>query len=229
MDAQPAPAGPPATTAATAAPGGRIEFWYDFASPYAYLAAMRIDALAGRDGIDVVWRPFLLGPIFRAQGWRDSPFNLYPAKGRYLWRDVQRLANDEGVAFHRPSHFPRHSLLAARVALLLSRLPHSNCDRDAAARFSRAVLRANFAEDRDIGDPRTIEALLRETGLAAPDRLARALAADNRAALHQQTQAAMDAGIFGAPSFLVGDELFWGSDRLEAALRWAKQAAQTRR
>ena len=72
--------------------GARIEFWYDFASTYSYLSAMRIESLAAGAGVEIVWRPFLLGPIFRAQGWDTSPFNLYPAKGRYMVRDIERLA-----------------------------------------------------------------------------------------------------------------------------------------
>ena len=70
----------------------RISFWYDFASTYSYLAAMRIDSLAAAAGVEVAWRPFLLGPIFKAQGWDSSPFNIYPAKGRHMVRDLERTA-----------------------------------------------------------------------------------------------------------------------------------------
>src|SRR6185312_11209167 len=95
------------------------EFFYEFASSYSYPAALRVGALADKRGVRLVWRPFLLGPIFAAQGWRDSPFNIYPAKGRYMWRDLERTCEAMGVPFRRPDPFPQPSLLAARVALAL--------------------------------------------------------------------------------------------------------------
>ena len=84
-----------------------LQFWYEFASTYSYLAVMRIDALASAEGIAVRWRPFLLGPIFAAQKWNDSPFNIYPAKGRYMWRDLELRTRAIGVPFVRPDGFPR--------------------------------------------------------------------------------------------------------------------------
>jgi 2-hydroxychromene-2-carboxylate isomerase len=95
------------------------EFWYEFASTYSYPAAMRAAALAQTRGVTLIWRPFLLGPIFAAQGWRDSPFNIYPAKGRYMWRDLERICTAQGLPLRRPNPFPQNSLLAARVALAL--------------------------------------------------------------------------------------------------------------
>ena len=95
------------------------EFWYEFASTYSYPAAMRVAALAEARGVALAWRPFLLGPIFAAQGWRDSPFNIYPAKGRYMWRDLERICDALGLPLKRPEPFPQNSLLAARVALAL--------------------------------------------------------------------------------------------------------------
>src|SRR5215467_15912476 len=89
-----------------------------FASTYSYPAAMRIERLTAAAGVAVEWRPFLLGPIFQRQGWGDSPFNLYPAKGQYMWRDLERLCAAEHLALRRPSVFPRNGLLAARVALI---------------------------------------------------------------------------------------------------------------
>src|SRR5690606_30797238 len=96
----------------------RIQFWFEFASAYSYPAAALVEGRAARRGVAVEWRPFLLGPIFAGQGWRDSPFNLYPAKGRYMWRDVERVCAATGLPFTRPAVFPRNSLLAARVALI---------------------------------------------------------------------------------------------------------------
>lgn len=97
--------------------GAAIDFWYDLASTYSYLAAFDIEAKAAAAGVEVVWRPFLLGPIFKAQGWETSPFNLYQAKGRYMWRDLERRAARQGLPpIQRPSAFPQNGLLAARVA-----------------------------------------------------------------------------------------------------------------
>src|SRR5262245_24506012 len=78
---------------------GELEFWFEFASTYSYLAAERIEPLASKAGVRLAWRPFLLGPIFRAQGWNDSPFNVYPLKGRYMWRDMERLCDAYELPF----------------------------------------------------------------------------------------------------------------------------------
>ena len=94
----------------------RIDFWHDLASSYSYPAAMRIEEAAGLAGVEVRWRPFLLGPIFKAQGWPDTPFNMLPVKGRHMWRDLERLCADLKLPFGRPEPFPQQSLLAARVA-----------------------------------------------------------------------------------------------------------------
>jgi len=195
----------------------RIEFWYEFASSYSFLSAMRIEALADKAGVDIAWRPFLLGPVFLALGWNDSPFNIYPPKGRYMWRDLARLADKYGLPFRVPSRFPRDGLLAARVALL-------GADAGWIAPFSREVMRANFAEDRDIGEPEVITAILSALGLPADELLAAAVAEDNKLALRRQTEQATAHGMFGAPSFRVGEELFWGNDRLEDALDWATRS-----
>src|SRR5688500_3568936 len=95
-----------------------LQFWFEFASTYSYPAAMRIEALASAAGVEVEYRPFLLGPIFASQGWIDSPFNIYPAKGRYMWRDLERICAARGLPLRRPTQFPRGSVLAARVALI---------------------------------------------------------------------------------------------------------------
>ena len=123
-----------------------IEFWFEFASTYSYPAAMRVESVAKQHGCAVIWRPFLLGPIFRAQGWDDSPFNIYPAKGRYMWRDLERICGELGVPFARPSVFPRNGLLAARIACVGDGAPWLSA-------FVRNVYTANFARDLDISQP----------------------------------------------------------------------------
>jgi 2-hydroxychromene-2-carboxylate isomerase len=195
-----------------------LDFWFDFASTYSYPAAMRIAPLAVTAGVTVRFRPFLLGPIFKAQGWDTSPFNLYPAKGRYMWRDLERLCSDLGLPFRQPETFPQPSLLAARVALvgLAQRWGEDFC---------RAMFRTEFGEAGQIDDTATISRLLIPFGVDPDDVLAKAQSEPIKTRLRDETQAAQQLGIFGAPSFVTTDgELFWGNDRLQQALAWATRA-----
>lgn len=193
-----------------------VDFWLDLASSYSYLAASRIEAAAAAVEVPVRWRPFALGPIFAANGWTTSPFNLQPQKGRYMWRDLERLAGELGLPFKRPSVFPRHSILALRVALV-------GVGRGFGPGFMRAVLTANFAQDREIGEPAVLDEVCAELGLDGPALRAESESPVYRPQLRAATAAAEAAGIFGAPSFTVGEELFWGNDRLEQALAWARR------
>lgn len=196
----------------------QIELWFELASTYSYPAVARAEAVARAAGIALAWRPFLLGPIFKAQGWNDSPFNIYPAKGQYMWRDLARICADLQLPWRRPSQFPRGSLPAARLACWFQ-------DEAWVADFIRRVYRANFAEDRDIGDAGVLRSLLEELGQSAAT-LAIAESPEAKAKLRDQTARAQTLGIFGAPTFVVGSEIFWGNDRLDNALAWAKQPAR---
>jgi 2-hydroxychromene-2-carboxylate isomerase len=195
-----------------------LEFWFEFASTYSYPAAMRVEQVAAAAGVTVAWRPFLLGPIFFAQGWQDSPFNLYPAKGRYMWRDLARICEELDLPWRRPSVFPRPSLPAARVALAAAREPWVGA-------FVRGIYHTNFAADRDVADPVVVAEGLAAAGVDPEPWLARAHDPSVKDALRAQTERAQVTGIFGAPSFTIGDELFWGHDRLERAVAWARGAA----
>ena len=190
-----------------------MEFWFDFASTYSYPAAMRIEPAARECAVPVAWKAFLLGPIFAAQGWTDSPFNLYPSKGRYMWRDLERTCAALEIPFARPSRFPRSGTTAARVAARFTAAPWL-------PEFVRRVYVANFAEDRDIASPDLIGGILGDLG---PGRAAldEALSAPARPRLRAHTEEAAARGVFGAPTFLVGEEVFWGNDRLDAALAWS--------
>jgi 2-hydroxychromene-2-carboxylate isomerase len=192
-------------------PTRRLEFWYEFASTYSYLSVMRIEKVAAAAKVEVAWRPFLLGPIFRAQGWSDSPFNLYPAKGRYMWRDLERLAAGYGLPWRKPSVFPRNGLLAARIAFAAE--PEGWCPD-----WTRAVFTAEFAHDRDVGDTAVLAGLLETLDRDPGAVLARAESGENKAGLRAQTERAEVLGIFGAPSFVVEGELYWGNDRLGDAI-----------
>jgi len=195
-----------------------IEFWFEFASTYSYPAAMRIEALARSKGVPVVWKPFLLGPLFGAQGWNDSPFNIYPAKGRYMWRDLERICADLHFPLRHPSQFPRNGLLAARIACSFASEPWI-------PEFVRSVYRANFAEDLDIASAGVLENRLDALGQPGAALIQRAQLPKSKEKLRLQTERAIALGIFGAPMFVAGTELFWGNDRLEAALSWAKPRA----
>ena len=203
-------------------PAPVLDFWFDFASTYSYLAAMRIGTLAQDAGVRVRFRPFLLGPIFKAQGWNTSPFNLYPAKGRNMWRDLERSCAELKLPFRRPDPFPQNSLLAARVAL-------AALDQPWGEDFCRALFCAQFAEGRRIDDAAAVGDVLARLKIEPQPVLAAAQSDAIKARLRAQTEEAQRLGVFGAPSFTTADgELFWGNDRLEPALRWAKTAAECR-
>ena len=190
-----------------------LQFWFEFASTYSYLAAARIERLAENANVTVEWKPFLLGPIFREQGWNDSPFNLYPVKGRYMWRDMERLCKRYGVPFKKPSQFPRNGLRAARVTWLVQN--ELWCPA-----LVRAVYHANFAEDRDIAQPEVLVSILNSLGQPGAQLLERAELPENKDRLRRQTEEAARLGIFGAPTFVSRSELFWGNDRLEDTIAW---------
>jgi 2-hydroxychromene-2-carboxylate isomerase len=194
-----------------------IDFWHEYSSSYSYPAAMRIADAAAKAGVVVRWRPFLLGPIFKAQGWSDTPFNLLPVKGRYMWRDLERVCGGLGLPFRRPDPFPQRSVLAARIALI-------GHDQGWGVAFSTATYRAEFGDDQNIGDRAVLARILEGIGQEPAAVLARAEAAQNKARLRAETDEAQRLGLFGAPSFVTEDgELFWGNDRLESALEWARR------
>jgi len=198
----------------------RLEMWFDFASPYSYLAMERIHALAEPAGVRVALRPFLLGPIFRDFGWEQTPFRLFPKKGAYMMRDVARLAAKYGVPFREPTEFPRMGVLASRIALLGQDEPWGPA-------FCRAVFRENFEHDRDLQSPATLAPLLARLDL--PAVLVEQAGRDEvKQALRRQVDRARERGVFGAPTFFAGDEMFWGNDRLEDALEWARGHASPR-
>lgn len=196
-----------------------LDFWFDFASTYSYPAAMRVQALANTAGVKARFRPLLLGPIFKAQGWTTSPFNLFAAKGRHMWRDLERICADLSLPpVRRPEPFPQNSILAARVALVGLAQPWGE-------EFCRAVFTTEFADGQRIDDPETMGAILSKLKVEPSAVLAAAVSDDNKARLRVQTEEAQKLGLFGAPSFTTADgELFWGNDRLEQALAWAKRS-----
>ncbi len=188
-----------------------IECWFEFGSNYSYLSVMRIEALAAARGVTVRWKPFLLGPIFKSFGWETSPFVLQQAKGAYTWRDMQRQCEKYNLPWTQPSRFPRSALLPMRVALLGAEQPWMGA-------FCRCIMLMNFAQDRDIDSPAAVSEALLALGLPDGELMAAAVAEENKLRLRAQTEAAQARGIFGAPTFFVGEEMYWGNDRLGDAL-----------
>lgn len=181
-----------------------FEFFYDFTSPYSYLASTRVEALAQRTGATLRWRPFLLGGVLKATGNR-APIEV-PAKGKHMLVDLERWARRLGVPFRFPAVFPVPSILALRAALAADK-------EGLLVPFTHAVFRAVWVEDRAIGKPEELAPVLTAAGLPGP-RLVEA-APGEKEALARQTQEAIDRGAFGAPTFFVGQELFLGNDRMD--------------
>jgi 2-hydroxychromene-2-carboxylate isomerase len=171
-----------------------VDFRFEFASTYSYPAAMRIGELAGKSGVAVKFRPFLLGPIFAAQGWTTSPFNLFAAKGRHMWRDLERICEELALPFRRPEPFPQSSLLAARVALV-------GLDQAWGKDFCCAVFRAEFAEGRRIDDPHTIGAILADLDADPAATLAAAQSSPIKEKLRAETAEAVRLDLFGGQAF----------------------------
>jgi 2-hydroxychromene-2-carboxylate isomerase len=203
------------TNTASAAPD--IEFWFEFGSNYSYLSVMRIEDVARRCGVRVVWKPFLLGPIFRALGMENSPFVLQKEKGAYMWSDMVRQCRKYGLPWTRPTAFPRPGVLPARIALL-------GAEETWIGAFCRGVMERNFVRDQDINGPDAMAEILIGLGLPGADLLARAQSEPVKTRLREQTEQARARGIFGAPTFFVGSEMFWGNDRLDDALNLAAES-----
>ena len=194
-----------------------IEFYFDFSSPYGYLAAERIEALAARHGRTVRWHPMLLGVVFKATG--AAPLTEVPLKGEYSKRDMQRSARFHGVRdFRIPTRFPIPTQAAARMVLAL----HAH-DEALAARVVHALYRAYFADDIDISDP---DAAARVAAAAGADASAMRAAVDDAAikeALKREVAQAIEAGVCGSPFVIVDGEPFWGLDRFDQIDRWLRE------
>ena len=192
----------------------RLEIWFEFASTYSYLTVSRAEKLLADAKVELAWRPFLLGPIFSDRGMNTSPFVLDPVKGRYMWRDMARRCEKYGLPFMRPNVFPMNGLKAARI--MTAALDQPWC-----GAFARSVFAAQFGRGDDISDDRVLGNALETCGVPQEPWLNRAQLPETKDALRAATDQARSLGIFGAPSMVVGDELFWGDDRLEDAILFA--------
>lgn len=190
-----------------------LDFYFDFSSPYSYLASEKIDALAGRFGRTVNWHPLLLGVVFQRLG--TVPLVEQPGQRSYAPRDMARSARYLGLPFSMPSRFPLPTQAPARAFYWLD-----GCNRDMARQFAHAVFRAYYVADRDISAPEIVIEIAVACG-AERDVLVEALAKPElKERLKQETEAAITQGIFGAPWMIVDGEPFWGVDRLPQIERW---------
>ncbi len=195
-----------------------VEFWFDYVSPNAYFAAMQLPELVARHQARLVYRPFLLGGLFKQLGVPEMPGMTSPAKATAGQLDLLRWSKKYGVPFAFPSRFPLNTITALRVTLALQR---GGVD---PAPFIQRCFRAYWVEDADLASEPALLDLLAAEGLDGPQLLAQAARPEGKQALRDATDAATSAGLFGAPSFVVAGELYFGKDRLdfvEDALRRA--------
>jgi 2-hydroxychromene-2-carboxylate isomerase len=190
-----------------------IEFWFDFSSPYGYVASELIDGVAARHGRGVNWHPILLGPIFKAVG--TAPLTTLPIKGDYSRHDFARMARYHKVPFRLPDKFPVGTQVATRAFYLIA-----DADPARAREFARRVYRAYFAEGRDVADPAVVMEIVTAAGADAA-ALAEPLKGEAiKERARAEVEAAMKAGVFGSPYFIVDGEPFWGVDRLPVMEEW---------
>lgn len=190
-----------------------IDFYFEFASPYGYLASTRIETLAERHGRTVAWYPIMLGAAFKETGAR--PLAHMPLKGPYLRRDVPRFARLLGVPFKEPPIMPANSLAASRAFVWLA--PD---DAGLAKELAKAVFHAHWGEGRDISEAGQVADIAGSLGIDRAALLEAVAEPRIKDRLKEQTQAAIERGVFGSPFIIVDGEPFWGADRLDQVERW---------
>jgi 2-hydroxychromene-2-carboxylate isomerase len=193
-----------------------IDFYFEFASPYGYLASTQIDAIAERHGRTAAWHPIMLGAAFKETG--AKPLTQTPLKGPYLLHDVPRFARLLGVPLRLPPVLPMNSLAASRACLWLE-----GADAEQAKGLARALLHVHWGEGRDLSSPEAVAEVA--AGLAIDRDALLAAVADQRIKdrLREQTQAAIERGVFGSPFIFVDGEAFWGADRLAQVEAWLRK------
>lgn len=193
----------------------QLDFWYSIGSTYSYLTVMRMGDYARRNGLDVRWRPFDVRHVMIEQN--NIPFRDKPVKTAYMWRDMERRAEMYGLPIKVPAPYPLPDLpLANRVALL-------GMGEGWGVDYTVETYRRWFQEGKEAGSDPNLGESLRAVRQDPDTTLARAESAGVKAALMAQTLEAMELGVFGSPSFVVGQEVFWGDDRLDDAAAWAKR------
>ncbi len=190
-----------------------IDFYFDFASPYGYLASHRIDAIGERNGRAVTWRPIMLGAMFKAVG--TAPLVTYPLKGEYSRRDLQRSARALGVELGFPEGFPHATLAAARGFYWLG-----ESDASKQKPFAKAFYQAYFGEGRNVSELEPTADIAASVGIGREAFIAAVQEPAIKDRLKAETNTALERGVFGAPFVFVDGEPFWGVDHLDQVERW---------
>ncbi len=190
-----------------------IDFYFDFTSPYGYLASERIEAIADKHGRTVTWHPILLGAVFKLSG--VKPLIEVPLVGPYSLHDFTRSAREHEIPFHMPEQFPISGVAASRAFLWLA-----GQDRQQAAALLHALYRAYFIDGRDIGQPQVVVDEAEKLGVDRHALLAAMQDEQLKALLRTVVEAAIERGVCGSPFIIVDGEPFWGNDRLEQIDRW---------
>ena len=192
-----------------------IDFYFEFASPYGYLASLRIDAIAAAYDREVAWRPIMLGAALKMTG--GGPNMNLPLKGPYLLHDVPRFARLLDVPFKLPPVMPMNSLPASRAYWWVY-----DTDRDLAEGLAQAIYHAHWGEGRDLGTPEAVAEVGETLGLARDELVAAVQSPAVKARLKEETDRSIERGVFGSPFFFIDGEPFWGADRLNQVERWLR-------
>lgn len=192
----------------------RPQFWFSLTSPYAYLTVSRIEKPSRDAGVNWDWQPIVLGPVFKALGWEVNPYADFPIKQEYMWRDVKRMADHYGLPFRKPDWFPQSPAPATKVALEAFKGGWG-------VEYSKAVYQANFGKGRDISKSEILVEIVKTLGHADLDVEKIILDPTSDKRIEEIAARALEKKLFGVPTFFVGDEMFWGNDRLEQAISWA--------
>ena len=189
-----------------------IDFYFDFSSSYSYIGQHRLQELADNHNREVQWRPVALGAIFKSLG--TGPHSPETPKGSYVWKDVERSAADAGLPYHWPEPFPFNSLSAARIYYYIA-----ETDESKAIEWARAVFDSGFGRGKDCSDPAELTKIAGKLGLDAADLLDACNRDEVKQKLKDATAEAMQKGVFGAPTFFVGGDMYWGADRIDQMAR----------
>jgi len=191
-----------------------IEFYFDFSSPYGYLGSQRIDAIAEKHNCDVIWRPYLMGAVFKQLG--TSPLISQPVKGPYSRHDLERSARLYDITFNVPNPFPVHTVAACRAYYWVE----DSEGPELAKQLAQALYRGYFIDNRNVGDAEVVVETAARLGLDCAAVTAALKDDAIKARLRTEVDAALEKGVFGAPFFIYGEEQFWGCDRMDHLDKW---------
>jgi len=194
-----------------------IDFYFDFSSPYGYLAAQRIGSIAQKHHCTVNWRPILLGAVFKVTG--QAPLTEAPMKGDYAIMDFARSAREHSIKYNHPEVFPIGAVAACRATLWLRDNEDKALSQQTEA-FVQAIFSAYYIENKDITKPETLGEIAQSLKIDS-ELMQQALSEQSvKDALRTEVEGAIELGVFGSPMMIINGEKFWGHDRLEQMERW---------